>query len=115
MMVSRLAYLMGVQISTSYAAAFSFPGDLVPEFPLKLKRALIAVRMRKWQAQTLLERLRQKKASVKAILRREVGVILLMVPQVVLLLTVVDKQVTAMPVAYRSLLMWFSIIVVSVV
>jgi hypothetical protein len=30
---------MGVQISTSYAAAFAFPGDLVPEFPLKLKRA----------------------------------------------------------------------------
>ena len=39
MIVSRLAYLMGVQISTSYAAAFSFPGDLLPEFPLKLKRA----------------------------------------------------------------------------
>ena len=39
MIVSRLAYLMGVRISTSYAAAFSFPGDLLPEFPLKLKRA----------------------------------------------------------------------------
>ena len=32
---------MGVQISTSYAAALSFPGDLLPEFPLKLKRALM--------------------------------------------------------------------------